>query len=65
MCIIILPGRKILITPERLHVPNSEKIATISVNERCQGQISTLKPIVCKYKVLIECESTSYELGAN
>ena len=28
-------------------------------------QIFIMKPIVCKYRKLLDCESTSYELRAN
>ena len=28
-------------------------------------KISIMKPIICKYRVLLDCESTSYELRAN
>ena len=58
----ILPRWKNLICPGRLKVHTWEKIVIISYAQR---QISIMKHTICKYRLLLEYEITSYELRAN
>ena len=43
-------------------LPLEKKIALVKVNKQCLVTDFHHEPIVCKYRVLLKCQSTSYEL---